>query len=209
MPRSRQAPSLEAFLTAPERPAGTFTYHELQGFLFSVVTAPELIRPSEWMPEIFDGGEATYADLREAQFILGEIMRLYNDVNAAVLDGNDVLPADCSIRSRVLENLEPRAPISQWSRGFVAGYQWLEETWDEYVPDEHDDEFGSLLMVLSFFSSRTFAEAVRDEMYAPKKSLATVASTVRGLLPEAAAEFASLGRMIGAAVARAEGMADP
>ncbi len=96
------------------------------------------------------------------------------------------------------------APISQWSRGFVAGYQWLEETWGEYVPNEHDDEFGSLVMVLSFFSSRRFAEAVRDEMYAPKKSLAAVASTMRGLLPEAATEFARLGRMIGAMVARAE-----
>ena len=26
-------------------------------------TAPELIRPSEWMPEVFGGGEAGYADL--------------------------------------------------------------------------------------------------------------------------------------------------
>ena len=34
---------LHAFLDRPSRPAGTFTYHELQGFLFTVVTAPESI----------------------------------------------------------------------------------------------------------------------------------------------------------------------
>ena len=204
MPRAGRAASLEAFLKAPERPPGTFTYRELQGFLFAVATSPELIQPSEWLPEIFDGGEAGYTDLPEAQFILGEIMRIYNDVNAAVLEGNDVLPSDCEIRTPGLENLDADAPISQWSRGFVAGYQWLEETWDAYVPDEHSEEFGSLLLVLSFFSSPAFAQAVRDEMEVPKKPLAELANTMRGILPDAAGEFAALGRMMRAVVAEAE-----
>ena len=204
MPRPRRADSLEAFLTAPERPPGTFTSRELQGFLFAVATSPELIQPSEWLPEIFDGAEAGYADLREAQFILGEIMRIYNEVNAAVLEGDDVLPADCEIRTTGLENLDAEAPISQWSKGFVAGYQWLEETWDAYVPDERSEDFASLLLALGFFSSPTFAQAVRDDMEAPKKSLAELANTVREILPEAAAEFARLGRMLRAVVAEVE-----
>ena len=204
MPRPRRAVSLEAFLTAPERPPGTFTCRELQGFLFAVATSPELIQPSEWLPEIFDGGEAGYTDLREAQFILGEIMRIYNEVNAGVLEGDDVLPADCEIRTPGLENLDADAPISQWSRGFVAGYQWLEETWDAYVPDEHSEDFGSLLLVLSFFSSPTFARSVRNEMERPKKSLPELANTMRGILPEAAAAFARLGRMMRAVVPQVE-----
>ena len=44
------APSLRIFLEHPARPADTLTYHELQGFLFAVVSAPELVRPSEWLP---------------------------------------------------------------------------------------------------------------------------------------------------------------
>lgn len=40
------------------RPAGTLTYHELQGFLFAVASAPELIRPTEWLPLIFNEQEA-------------------------------------------------------------------------------------------------------------------------------------------------------
>jgi uncharacterized protein YecA (UPF0149 family) len=59
-------------------------------------------------------------------------------------------------------------------------------------------------MVLSFFSSPTFAEALRDEMEAPKKSLEELSTTMGGMLPEAAAEFARLGSLMRAVVAEAE-----
>ena len=44
--------ALRAFLDHPSRPAGTFTYHELQGLLFTVVSAPEMVPPSTWLPII-------------------------------------------------------------------------------------------------------------------------------------------------------------
>jgi uncharacterized protein len=194
---------LAAFLAAPERPDGTFTYHELQGFLFAVATAPELIRPSEWMPEIFAGEEAVYADMEEVRFVLGEIMNLYNAVNEAVIAGDDVLPTDCVFREEVLANLEEDAAVSQWSRGFAAGYDWLRETWDEYIPDEYSDDHGGLLLVLSYFSSRSLAEAFHRETRS-SRTLYEMTSSVRELLPGAAAEFARIGRALGAAVAQAE-----
>ena len=78
--------ALRAFLEHPSRPAGTLTYHELQGFLFTVVSAPDLIQPSEWLPIIFAEEDAVYSNLDEANEILGQIMALYNTINAAVLD---------------------------------------------------------------------------------------------------------------------------
>ncbi|MEQ1573892.1 MAG: hypothetical protein ABL993_06550 [Vicinamibacterales bacterium] len=68
------------------------------------------------MPEIFDGGEATYADLCEAQFILGEIMRLYNEVNVAVLDGNNVLPADWFNPIEAARKPRTAAPPQTWEQ---------------------------------------------------------------------------------------------
>jgi uncharacterized protein YecA (UPF0149 family) len=62
--------SLKDFLAHPARPAGTLSYHELQGFLFAVLSAPELIRPSEWMPIIFNERDAGYATLEEANEIV-------------------------------------------------------------------------------------------------------------------------------------------
>ena len=128
--------TLRAFLEHPARPAGTLSYHELQGFLFTVVSAPELVRPSEWLPIIFGEEEAGFASPDEAQGILGQIMALYNTINAAVLDPPTLLPADCPLRDDVLANFEDEAPIAQWSRGFLRGHQWLEDLWKESVPQE-------------------------------------------------------------------------
>lgn len=118
--------ALEAFLADPARPAGTLSYHELQGFLFTLASSPELVPPSEWMPMVFDEQEAGYATLEEAQTVIGELMALYNAVNAAVAEEPVAQPVDCVFRDDILTNLDDAAPIAQWSRGFLRGHQWLE-----------------------------------------------------------------------------------
>ncbi len=47
MPPSPDPSALQVFLEHPARPAGTLGYHELQGFLFTVVSAPEMVPPSQ------------------------------------------------------------------------------------------------------------------------------------------------------------------
>lgn len=195
---------LKTFLAAPSRPAGTLQYHQLQGFLFSVTSAPELILPSEWLPIVFGEKEAGYRSLAEAQSIVGEMMSLYNDINAGVAEGAPRVPIDCAFRDDALANLEGDAPVSQWSQGFVLGHNWLSETWELYLPDEEeDDEFGSVVLVLSFFARRRLAEAYRKELKLPQ-SLKATAMTIRDLFPDALREYARLGRMISAAVAELE-----
>ena len=105
---------LKPFLDDPDRPAGTLRYHELQGFLFTVVSAPELIPPSEWLPIIFGEADAEHATLDQAQEILGQIMALYNAVNAAVLDPPTLAPQGLPLRDAVLANFEDDAPMAQW-----------------------------------------------------------------------------------------------
>jgi yecA family protein len=80
MPAAARSKVLRAFLTDPARPAGTFSYHELQGFLFAIAAAPDLIQPSEWLPLDFNEKDAGYATLEEAETILCDIMTTYNDI---------------------------------------------------------------------------------------------------------------------------------
>jgi yecA family protein len=61
--------ALRLFLEHPDRPPGTLRYHELQGFLFAIASAPELVPPSEWMPMVFGGHEAGYESLTEAKAV--------------------------------------------------------------------------------------------------------------------------------------------
>ena len=89
--------TLRAFLEHPSRPAGTLRYHELQGFLFTVVSAPDLIQPSEWPPIIFAGEDVDYPSAEQAEAVIGQIMTLSNTINAAVLDPPTLLPADCPL----------------------------------------------------------------------------------------------------------------
>ncbi len=124
----------------------------------------------------------------------GELMALYNTVNAVVAEGRATLPTDCQFRTDLLADLEAEAPIAQWSRGFLRGHQWLEESWDPYVPEELDDEFAAVLMTLSFFASKDLAEAYCAE--AGGRELTETAKTMCRIFPDAVAEYAHLGRSI-------------
>ena len=188
--------ALRAFLEHPSRQAGTLTYHELQGFLFTVVSAPELIQPSEWLPIIVAGEDVDYASVEQAEAVIGQIMALYNTINAAVLDPPTLLPADCPLRDDVLANFEDGAPIAQWSRGFLHGHQWLEELWEETVPEELEEELDAMLMALGFFSSREMAEGFHAEATTGEQSFAAMADAIHRVLPTAVAQYAHMGRLI-------------
>ena len=192
--------ALQAFLDHPSRPEGTFRYHELQGFLFTVVSAPELVPPSDWLPIIFAEEDAGYASLDEAQEILGHIMALYNTTNAAVLDSPTLLPGDCPLRDDVLANFEDDAPMAQWSRGFLLGHEWLEELWED-LPEEVAEELDAVLMALGFFSSREMAEDFHAETGTSEQSFEAMADAIHRVVPSAVAQYAHMGRTIATVLA--------
>ena len=192
--------ALRAFLEHPSRPAGTLRYHELQGFLFTVVSAPELVPPADWLPIIFGEKEADFATPDEAQALLGQIMALYNTTNAAVLDPPALLPGDCPLWDDVLANFEDDAPMAQWSRGFLLGHEWREELWED-LPEGLVEELDAILMALGFFSSREMAEGFHDEAATGERSFEAMADAIHRLLPRAVAQYAHIGRSIAMVVA--------
>ncbi|PYR52318.1 MAG: hypothetical protein DMF89_03095 [Acidobacteria bacterium] len=152
---------------------------------------------SEWLPLIFNEQEARYSTLEEANMILGHIMTLYHDINAAILEERVVLPGDCRLHPQVLDNLEDSAPLARWSRGFLLGHEWLEELWSVELPGDLDDEeLGAVLLTLSFFSSRNLAEAFHEETAAKTASLEAFAESILRLFPDALAEYAHFGRSV-------------
>lgn len=196
---------LAKFLDNPERPDGTFRFHELQGFLFAIASSPETIAPSEWLPMIGDDEGLDFADQNEAQEILGLMMALYNEINTAVLERSNTLPAVCAFDEDILKNFEDDSSISQWSRGFASGHDWLAELWEEYLFGELDEECGATLMVLSFFGSKKLANAYYEDMARGKRkrgdaSFEDFAKTMREMFPDALASYAHIGRSIFEAV---------
>lgn len=192
--------TLDAFLSRPSQPEGTLSLGEVRGFLFAVVAAPELVKPSEWIPVILGGREPSFESREEAQEVMNALMPLYNETSDQVSGKRGGLPRGCEFREDVLANLEPDAPVSQWARGFLAGHLWLEETWDAYLPDEQKDELAPVLAVLSFFASRAMAEDFAREFKDEDATLESVARTFRRHFPDAAAEYAETGQAIWKAI---------
>lgn len=184
---------LKVFLSAPERPQDTLNLNELKGFLFAIACSPELVQVSDWMPLIFANEEANFRDADEADRITQAIMALYNQVNQEVTSGDVHLPPSCQPVVGALNNFSAEAPIAEWSSGFLHGHACLEDLWDEYVTEELDEEVGSCLMVLSFFSDRNLADAYYREAFSGEHTFEQLAEEVLDIFEGAMASYAHIG----------------
>lgn len=187
---------LEAFLARPIHPEGTLSLGELRGFLFALNAAPELVKPSEWIPFIFSDEEPEFRDMEEAEEVMSALMHLYNDINNTVRTKRPRLPPGCVFLDPTMANLKPEAPVSQWARGFSAGHMWLEDAWDRYLPEGMEEEMGAALAALSFFASRSMAEKMAAEFSGAAGSIERLAEMFRRVFPEAVMEYAGMGSAI-------------
>lgn len=160
-PTPAERDRLAAFLASSDRTDGTLSLVELEGFLFAVAAAPCTVRPFEWL-EIALGGELRLDEgMDEGNSVLATIFALYNAVNSDVRYGNGQLPATVVFRDEPEANLEPGAPLCQWSRGFAMGHFWLLGAWDEF--GELPDEWHAAASLLLLFADRDFAEGAVEE----------------------------------------------
>ena len=194
------AEQLRHFFAAPERPANTFSYAELAGFMFALCCAPEPVPPSDWLPLMFNEQDASRQKPAEAQQIIALIMALYNHINQGVLDKQPMLPPQCEARRAVASNFEADAPFSQWARGFGAGHEYLSELWDAHTPTNMNEDLGACLMVLTFFASRELAVAYQQEFGAMDRSLEEFAAQMLEIFPEALLQYLLLGISIATVV---------
>lgn len=193
-------PLLKEFLASPQRPEDSLSYYEVHGFLFAIACSPEMIRPSEWLPLIFNEKDAGYANMEEGTSVLQQLLDLYNTINGPVMMGDVSLPSDMTIQTSALENID--GDLAQWCRGFNLGHEWLIELWNEYTPGELDEELGSSMLVLSFFSTHKLARAYHQEFAeASGQSLEDFAQTLLDMFKDAMNSYANIGHSIQIALA--------
>lgn len=186
---------LEALLADPKRDADAVPYRELRGFLFAVLNGPELIPPSEWIPAIFGGVQPEYESRAQAGAVMSELMALNNEIVAPLAANPGGLPAGVVFRQPPLANFDDDAPLASWARGFAAGYQWIEESWEGV-----DEEFGAVIATLAFFSSKQFAA---EAFAIPKTKLDELAAITVENFALAAEDYQQIGRSVADAPAEA------
>ncbi len=103
---------------------------ELDGFFAALVASPEVVLPSEYLPEVF-GGETDaheFGSLEEAKNILALLMRHWNDIAATLSKGEVYLPI-------LLEDENGVPQGNDWARGFMRGVKMC-HGWADLIADE-------------------------------------------------------------------------
>ena len=195
------SPADEAWLRqflidARDRAPDTLSLEELHGFLFAIVSAPDLIMPSEWIPTIFDSDAAVFRDEAETARFHRVAMALYNQLNRDIDEATLRLPACIEVRQPAEANLEPGTPLMLWARGFSMGHDWLEEAWDVDLPEDIDDELGACLSALMFFIDPAFGRQLLEDSGQPVSELPTFAQTLIDNFEGAMMGYAEIGRMV-------------
>jgi len=115
--------ALEAWLDSPLHAGKAMSLDKLHGFLCAVVSAPDAIPPSRWVPEAM-GGEPAFESKEQAKELAALMMRFYDAVAAALEGGQPLEPL---LRPR--SPADPRPDYETWCNGYILGWALSREEW--------------------------------------------------------------------------------
>ncbi|MFZ5734084.1 MAG: UPF0149 family protein [Pseudomonadota bacterium] len=120
------------------------SFEMLDGYLTAVLSGPETIMPSEWLPLVWSGEEAdhedggVFDDEAEAQRILDLVMRHYNRIAGVLAQGGaDFEPW---IGEFETEDGQFAAFGQEWALGYLRGVGLREASWDDLLDDPEWEE---------------------------------------------------------------------
>src|SRR5438105_875794 len=122
---------LGAFLNSCDRP-DAMNLEEVDGFFAALIAGPEMVMPSEYLPEVF-GGEmdeaCEFESIEQANEILNLLNRHWNTIAATLHKGEIYMP--------LLRQDEPGdLRRNDWASGFMRGMHMRHDGWTELMDDE-------------------------------------------------------------------------
>ena len=125
---------LEAFLASDTVPQDCMDLEMLDGYLTAIVSGPEPVQPSEWLPQVWSEGSRSaspaFTDNDQAQRVMALILRHMVGIERTL--------AESPTRYRPLlyvpeESVKKgdRAPpeATAWCEGFMAGVKLRDDEW--------------------------------------------------------------------------------
>jgi len=149
---------------------------ELDGFFAALIAGPEMVLPSEYLPEVF-GGEMSdtceFAGLDQANDILGLIMRHWNGIAATLHKGDVYLPI-------LLEDDNGVCQGSDWACGFMHGVDMRSAAWAELLFDE--EQCGWMVPVLMLYHEHDEDPELRPGPIGPEKREEIIVQMAAGIV---------------------------
>jgi len=156
--------------------ARAMNIEEFDGFFAALIAGPEVVPPSEYLPEVF-GGEMSeaceFSGLNEANDILALIMRHWNGIAAELHKGDVHLPI-------LLEDDNGVCQGSDWARGFVRGMDMRSTAWADLLADE--EQCGWMVPVLMLYHEHDEDPELRPGPIEPEKREEIIVQVLAGVV---------------------------
>jgi uncharacterized protein len=123
----REREWLAAFLKGETMPAGSMNFEALDGFFHALVIGPDLVMPSEYLPEVWGEGPV-FEGSEQLQKVMTLMQRHWNAI--AARRSADAPPAIW------LEAHEDAPPGAHWAMGFERGVRLRALGWAAVAVDE-------------------------------------------------------------------------
>ncbi len=116
---------------------------QVDGFFAALVCGPEIVLPSEYLPEIWglesDDAAAPFDNIQELGECLDLLLRHWNNIAETLSSGEMFLPV-------LLQDDDVLAHANDWAQGFMLGIGMRSEAWQELFDDQEHQ--GLLLAIL-------------------------------------------------------------
>jgi uncharacterized protein len=149
---------------------------EIDGFFSALIAGPEVVMPSEYLPEIF-GGEMSdtceFKELDQANDILGLLMRHWNTIAATLHKDEVYVPI-------LLKGENGACLGNDWARGFMRGVEFCRDAWGELITDEKQGVW--MLPVLMLYHEHDEDSEMRPEPIGPEKREEIIVQMAAGVV---------------------------
>lgn len=155
---------------------GAMSIEELDGFFAALIAGPEIVPPSEYLPEIFGGdwgNSGAFRDLEEANEILGLLMRHWNTIAGTLEKGDVYVPILLKDENGIFLG-------SDWAMGFMGGMEFFPGAVVELMDDENKG--GCILPMLILLHEHDEDPKMRPEPISPEKREEIIIAMAAGLV---------------------------
>ena len=162
---------LAGFLESAQVPGTTMSLEELDGFLAALVAGPEMVVPSEYVPEVWgtpDGEGPVFDSDEQLEYAFGLLMRHWNTIASRLAGDYPHIPM-------VVKGSDNK----EWALGFLRGMAMRQESW---LPMFNDDDTAALLSPVMVLADPELAAAAKEKIGAePPNSRVYLALATMGL----------------------------
>jgi uncharacterized protein len=124
---------LEGFLASDAVPQDCMDLEMLDGYLTAIVSGPEAIQPSEWLPGVWsEGGRSAspaYSSSEQAQRIMGLVLRHMVGIQRTLSESPTRFRSLLYLPDDKARGDKSPAEAAAWCEGYMAGVKLRDEEW--------------------------------------------------------------------------------